>query len=83
MDDVVAVVEELPELVELLIVVMDMPVVVEPVPDRFTMLYTDIAMAPPQFSAVLPEHGTLQLPNGAEEADAARVFPQTQNPVKD
>lgn len=48
MEDVVAVVEEVPELTKLVAVVMDMPVV-ESLPDRITMLYTVIALAPPQF----------------------------------
>ena len=81
MDDVVAADERPPELVETAPVVMDMPVIVGPEPDRLTMLYTAIALAPPQFSALLPEHGMLQPPNGAGIADAARVLPQTQNPV--
>jgi hypothetical protein len=48
MDGAVAVVDEVPWLVEAVPVVMDMPVIVELVPDWPTMLYTAIALAPPQ-----------------------------------
>ncbi len=52
-------------------------------PDRPLMMYTAIALAPPQVSALLPGHRTLQLPYAAGVADEARVFPQTQKPAND